>query len=88
MIRKKYIKNLIEEKIIAGFGDILYHSSLKSVMVEINIKSELKNNISGRILSSGFEKIEDEKYVNQKYVKTGFQNIFFILQSQPHYLFF
>ena len=66
-----------EKKIIDGFGAILYDERLKSLMVEINLKNEKQNNICGMIQSSGFCKIEDEQYINQEYVKTGMQNIFF-----------
>ena len=70
-----------EEKIIAGFGNLLNHSSLKSIMVEMNIGKESRDNIAGKILSFGFNEIEDKKYVNQEYLRAGCQNIFFVRRN-------
>ena len=67
-----------EKKVIDGFGDILSDKRLKSIMIEINLKNKNQYDFLDMIKSKGFMILDEEKYINKDYVKTGVQNYFFV----------
>lgn len=66
-----------ERKIITGMKNVLSDKRLKTIAIEVNINLPEHNYITKIMKSNGFSLLEDERYINKKYMATGFLNLFF-----------
>lgn len=71
-----------EYKIIDGMEKVFNEAKLKSIMVEISLQVEKDGALKEKILSKGFTLLNDEKYINKSHISIGYQNLFFIRNTE------
>jgi len=67
-----------EDHVIEGISRILGSGRVKTVVIELNLRSKRHEIIPARLASWGYQPIVDQQYCNPTYEATGIANRFFI----------